>query len=611
MVNKSAKQKWINTFQFFAAYLVAAWTFLQFVDWLLNRYNLSPNWVDFLLWTFIGIIPSLLIYLYHRERINRGVIKLKEKILIPINIILLAFVLFIAFGNADLGATTKKVTFQNSIGNFETKTFTKEKFRMGIPIYDFKQVQEIDSAYNWLQYGIGKILYLDLLQNKNLSPEFNNRTTTTQKIRDASLFYDKYVDGEFKIEGKTYEIKTSIRKATNAKILSEKTFSGQDLFKILDDISVFVATEVDKKSNLTYVDLPLNEYLTDSEKALKAFVNNDFNKAYNLDKRFSLAYLEEAKIIMSQNRGILEARDVIDKAYATKSKLPLQKQLEVSIQKNLAYGNFEEAEKQVKLQLEVDPNNRFYNSVLFSIYGETKNTEAFFKQAEKLFETNKSVYNGNVLAVASMVAGYEDELLNALNTLEIVNPSIKYLKIEPLLFKGEFSKAKSIFDDYKISYSGNRNRLKIYDSIMFFLNDNKFSDLELEQFEGTYRSNINEQQLKFWLDNDRLIEYVKNQSMKPYIPAGKDAVGGGYIENYTYYVNLLKDKNQEVYALKKSVYYWNSTSTILFWKIDKNIEKGLEAIKSKRFKKAKNLLEEAKQNNPNHVFIDNILSHIE
>ena len=64
------KKKWVKTAQILAAYLVAAWTFLQFVDWILNRYSISPYWVDILLWFFVGIIPSLIIYLYHQERIN-------------------------------------------------------------------------------------------------------------------------------------------------------------------------------------------------------------------------------------------------------------------------------------------------------------------------------------------------------------------------------------------------------------------------------------------------------------------------------------------------------------------------------------------------------------
>ena len=51
-MSTETKKKWIKTLKFLAAYLVAAWTFLQFIDWILNRYNVSPHWVDILLWFF-------------------------------------------------------------------------------------------------------------------------------------------------------------------------------------------------------------------------------------------------------------------------------------------------------------------------------------------------------------------------------------------------------------------------------------------------------------------------------------------------------------------------------------------------------------------------------
>lgn len=72
-------KRWLRTLKILAAYLVAAWTFLQFVDWALNRYSISPYWVDVLLWVFVGIIPSLVIYLYNQERINKRMLKLDRK----------------------------------------------------------------------------------------------------------------------------------------------------------------------------------------------------------------------------------------------------------------------------------------------------------------------------------------------------------------------------------------------------------------------------------------------------------------------------------------------------------------------------------------------------
>ena len=78
-------------------------------------------------------------------------------------------------------------------------------------------------------------------------------------------------------------------------------------------------------------------------------------------------------------------QDLTDKAFKYRDKLPLQRQLEVNIQRNLAYEDFESAEAQVKLQLEVDPTNEFYNDVLFGIYGETKNIDAYYEQSERPF----------------------------------------------------------------------------------------------------------------------------------------------------------------------------------------------------------------------------------
>jgi len=610
MLEKSTKQKWISTLQFLAAYLVAAWTFLQFVDWALNRYNLSPNWVDLLLWTFIGIIPSLTIYLYHKERINKGVIKLKEKIFIPINIVLLITVLIFAFGNTDLGAMTKNVTFEDAGGNLATKTITKEEFRTGFNIYSFKQEQEKDSAISWLSFGIGRVLYQDLIQNKNLSPEFDRLESTSDKIRDASLFYDKYVDGSFKRNGNSYSITASIRKASNAKVLQEKTVEGEDLFQLLDQISLFIASELDsKKQNVTYIDLPISEHMTSSLEALKAFVNFDYNKAFEIDPKFALAYLEEAKYFMSENKGRLEAQDLIEKAFALKNKLPLQKQLEVLIQKNLAYGNYKEAEQQVKLQLEVDPNNRFYNTVLFSLYGESKNTQAYFEASERLFNNNRSSYNGNNLMTAAMVAGYEKNLLSALNALEVIDPYLKYLKVQPLVLSGKTDEARSVVQDYKMSYT-QRNRLIPYDTIFNFLEDKSIDDIDLSPFVGRYRSNNNELTTEFWMEEDRLIEYTKHQPMKAHLPAGIDAIGGGSIGDHTYIHRLLRDKNGKVFALLKTYYNWNSTGSVLYWKLNSTIENAQLAFENKDYDKAMQLYASAKVTFPDHVYLDHILNHL-
>lgn len=606
------KKKWFKTLQFLAAYLVAAWTFLQFVDWILNRYNISPYWVDIMLWFFIGIIPSLVIYLYNQERINKRMLKLREKIIFPLNIILLIVILYFGFGNSDLGATTKKVTYENSEGQVETKTITKEEFRIGIPIYGFEQEVE-DTTTTWLRYGIGKLLYEDLLQNKSLSPEFDFLTNTSTKIREASLFYDFYVDGSYQKRGNNYEITTHIRKANNGKSIKTQTFTGPDFLNLLDNISVFITSETDfieSNKSLQYIDLPINEFMSNSMPALEAYANGDYTTAYDIDNRFALAYLEQAKLNTIYNRGKLETQDIIDKAFSLKNKLPLQKQLEVYIQRSLAYEQYDEAEKQVKLQLEVDPTNEFYNRVLFAIYGETRNTKTFMDAAEKLFNDDPNAYSGLNLTEAAMVNGEEDMVIEALKTYEIIQPAIQSLKIEPLLLKGDIERARSVFEEYKLSNPNNTNRNRAYDSIFDYLKDHKPKIEDLQQFTGTYRSERNELLVEYWIEKDRLVQFVKNQNMDIMLPAGTDAIGGGFIQRSTFYGKLIKDDNGKVIGLNNSQFNWNSTNDHFYWKLDEYILAADKAFESKDLKLADSLYTIAIEHNPKHIYLKNISAHI-
>lgn len=126
MSTQSRKRKWINTAKFLAGYLVAAWTFLQFLEWVLNRYGISPNWVDMFLWIFIGLVPSLAIYFHHQDRINKGVVKLREKIIFPCNVLLLIVVIVIGFYNSDLGARPKKLVLPMLKANLKKPLLQKK-----------------------------------------------------------------------------------------------------------------------------------------------------------------------------------------------------------------------------------------------------------------------------------------------------------------------------------------------------------------------------------------------------------------------------------------------------------------------------------------------------
>ena len=109
-------------------------------------------------------------------------------------------VTYFGFGNTDLGATTKEIKYTDEAGVAQSKTITKEEFRIGIPIYGFENTKNNDSI-SWWRYGIGRLIVTDLEQNKSLSPFFQYNTKTSTKIKEASTFNNFYpLSGIFRIK---------------------------------------------------------------------------------------------------------------------------------------------------------------------------------------------------------------------------------------------------------------------------------------------------------------------------------------------------------------------------------------------------------------------------
>ncbi|EDP69785.1 hypothetical protein FBALC1_09647 [Flavobacteriales bacterium ALC-1] len=611
MTEKKRQKKWLNTLKFLAAYLVAAWTFLQFIDWILNRYNVSPHWVDILLWFFIGITPSLLIYFYHQERLSKRILKLREKIIIPLNVILLAIALYFGFGNSDLGATTKEIQYTDEQGQAKREIITKEEFRIGVPIYGFKNLDE-EKSLDWLRYGIGRLLEEDLSQNKSLSPDFGFYTDTSTKIEESSLFNDFYIDGDYKKDGDLYTIKAYKRKSTNGKILKEQVFTGKDILPLIDEITVFITENSGfiETRQLRYLDYPINEFMSSSLEAIKEYLNGNYSKAIAIDKNFALAYLEYAKRSLRVSRGKLEVQDLADKAFDNRNRLPLQKQLEVHIQRSLAYENFDDATEQVKLQLEVDPHNSFYNQVLFSIYGETKQTDKFFESSGKLFDMDQNPDTGTNLAIASMVSGNDEMLINEIEKYEIISPNLKVFKIQPLLFRNEITKADALLEDIKTLYPNYKNRAQVYDSAVQYLKKNDYNISKFKKFEGIYRSSFNEQTSTYWVENNRLIHYVKNQRMRALLPAGENSVVSGFLNNETYKHNLVVDSTYKVIGINFQEFNYRNTNSYWYWKEDESIQKAHEAFDNGDIESAKKLYNVALENNPKHAYLSNTLAYI-
>ena len=153
-------RNWWSILQLLGAYLVGAWTILQFLDWIFTRNQISPYWVDLFMWIFIGLLPAILFYLFYKERIDRFGSNRRDKLVFSSNLVILILILFFSFRNTDLGATTKEITFVDASGAAQHKTIIKQEFQKKIMVFNFEP-QDVDSSFLWLNGGIRTLLAFD------------------------------------------------------------------------------------------------------------------------------------------------------------------------------------------------------------------------------------------------------------------------------------------------------------------------------------------------------------------------------------------------------------------------------------------------------------------
>ena len=612
----SPKKKWINTLKFLAGYLVAAWTFLQFLEWVLNRYDISPNWVDLFLWIFVGLVPSLAIYFHHQERLSQGILKLREKIIFPLNVLLLFGVLYIGFGNTDLGATTKEISYTNNLGEVEKTTITKEEFRIEVPIYSFTQTKK-DTAYSWLQYGIRELIYQDIIQDKSISSFTSGAESTVDRVMQAKIFSDYYVDGSYEVNDGIFTVKPAVRKAINGKIVAEQEFTGPDLLEILDEISIYVRNNigiVEEKRDF-YLDLQIKDFVSNSLDAIKYSLNGEHEKAQKLDSTFALSYLLDATNKIRYSRSKIDERKTIDKAFKYSGKLPLQRQLEIRIRRYIAYENWELAEKLLKLQLEIDPSDKVYNDLLYVVYSETKQIDNYFNHAQDRFVSDQNIINGGNFLKANLLVGNYKQLVKSLRNLELLQPNntdIFTFKIGPQLLGGDIEGAKKTQEKTRLVNPNWENFAKTYDIAIDYLSENEITAEKLEPFVGVYRSEGSEQLLKYWLNDDILIQYVSNQKLSAPILAGENLlVDGDYIENrITYKKEFLKDSLGNFYAIKADQFNFTQKYTFYYWLYTEEMEIAEFALEEGKIEAAKSLYESLVQKHPHHYYFKNALKHI-
>jgi tetratricopeptide (TPR) repeat protein len=374
--------------QILGVYLAAGWAVLEFTDFLVNRFVLSPHLIDFSMLAWVLLVPSVLMLAWYHGAPGRDKWTKFEKLGIPANLVVAAALLGAVFGGRDLGAATESVTVEDETGETVERTVPKGEFRKNIASFYFDNVSG-DTALDWLQYGIPLTLQSDLAQDIFIGVRTAGDTRT--RLREegladglgvplplkrqiaSQLHVAHFIAGDVTREAGRLAVTTRLYETRRGKLIQERTFSGDDLFALTDEMSVQLRRDLGIPTQVIEEgrDLPVSELLTESIPAYRSYVEaarasimaedldvvvTHLEQAVAHDPQFADAHFMRFGLYFNLNR-MDEARAAAQAGMQFIYKLPERSQAHLLLsQFRFARGEVARAVSALERVLELDPS---------------------------------------------------------------------------------------------------------------------------------------------------------------------------------------------------------------------------------------------------------------
>jgi len=405
--------------QILGVYLGGSWGVLQFVEWLVNRYVLSPYLIDFSIVILVSLIPTVLIVAYLHGKPGRDKWTRVEKIGIPVNLLFTVVLLFLFFHGKNLGAATEKITVENEEGNRVEHVVPKREFRKSVAVFNFEN-KSGDAELDWLQFGLSLGLRFDLYQDFFLETILMSDSSFYGRMKDAGFpetvglpfslerkiaadYYMHYfLTGDFTRSDNQLTVKTALYETERGKLIAERTITGSDIFTLIDRITVQLKADLglpDYQLQETE-DLPVSEVTTNSLDAMKLMTLGAKAMLIESDYEAALQYLEQSVQVdptcafayfgigainaeLNQQGKALKA---FEQALKYKYKLPGSLELFVKIVYFTLKGDSEKAFNLSKTRVELYPDDIVARSNLIDSYITKEQLDEAITEYKKLIE---------------------------------------------------------------------------------------------------------------------------------------------------------------------------------------------------------------------------------
>ncbi|MEJ2547751.1 MAG: hypothetical protein P8125_08010, partial [Gemmatimonadota bacterium] len=299
--------------QIVGLYVAGGWGFLQFVDWVVEQYQLSPDLVNFVVTLLLLLLPSVVWLAWRHGAPGRDGWKLLDGGVIAANLVLAAGVLMLTFAGRELGAATTVKLVEDEEGNVVERVVPKAAFRTSVLTFPF-EYETGDPDRGWIADALELGLSLDVAQDPFVFDQYVSRREERDLLAEAGLppgtsaplpvrqraardrGVDYFLGAEIRAEGDTIVAVTRLHETRSARLVAERTYRDPDALAIADSASVDLRRDlgVPEWQIEGAVDFPVGEMLTESPEALRALTETQQRAFDQNDMREALAAARRA-----------------------------------------------------------------------------------------------------------------------------------------------------------------------------------------------------------------------------------------------------------------------------------------------------------------------------
>ncbi len=404
-------------------YAAAAWGLVKLTEALVSQMAVSPYWVNLVTVGLVSLVPAVFAIAYFR---GEPMGKKWARMALPVNLLATVAVLFAMFQGKELGAVTETRTIETEDGQSVTQVVPKSEFRKRLLINYFQPVNA-DTTWEWQAGALPTLVEFDLFQDRFLDINgyldsnafeafkeagyLNNADAPlplTQKIA-VQNYRSHFITGQLAKDGDSFTGTYQLYEADNGKKISEKSFSGTDIYAIADKMSVAIRRDTGVPEGFIQEnkDLPVAELVTADLTALKALIDagrsmlweqdyvramKELNHAVDIDEKFAIAHFLRWNIARNLNQP-----EVSDQALRTaiKYKYRLPELISFAARANHYFENKQpdKAYRVLEMMTEIYPDDVTGYKFMMQINVIRRDFAGAIKAGEKVLQLDPNQFN--------------------------------------------------------------------------------------------------------------------------------------------------------------------------------------------------------------------------